>query len=279
MNSGSDVAKRASDIVLLDDNFVGMVKATMWGRNVKANIRKFIQFQLTVNIAACIVAVIGAAINSQNLSPLKPVQLLWLNLIMDTLAALALATELPSKHLLERTVEKKDSPIVTSDMWLNIATQSTFQLLTQMVLLVKADDLFGAKEFSDHHLAIVFNVFVMMQIFNFFNARLLTGEHSLFFDLDKSKSMLAIVAIIFISQVMIIQYAGRFFSVEPLTSQEWMASIAIGALSLPIGALTRLFQRRRGGDDVVLWVTSCFTGVYARLLRCFRSKKRDSDTK
>lgn len=92
MNSGSEVAKRACDIILLQDSFAGMVVATLWGRNIRDNIRKFLQFQLTVNIAACVISFIGAMLNEQNVTPLKPVQLLWLNLIMDTLAALALAT-------------------------------------------------------------------------------------------------------------------------------------------------------------------------------------------
>ena len=176
MNSGSDIAKQASDIILLDDRFTGVVKAVMWGRNVRANIRKFLQFQLTVNITACIIAFFGAVISAQNLSPLKPVQLLWLNLIMDTFAALALATEAPcGPQLLSREPEKRSAGIITWPMVVVVTVMTCFQLLVQVFLLVTAHRYFGRKFFDDVHLTLVFNAFVWLQVFNFFNARVLAA--------------------------------------------------------------------------------------------------------
>jgi Ca2+-transporting ATPase len=228
MNTGSDIAKQASDIVLLDDNFHGVVKAVVWGRNVRNNIRKFLQFQMTVNFVACVLAFVGAVVNEQNISPLKPVQLLWLNLIMDTFAALALATELPDEAaLLSRGPEPRTAPIITAGMRVNIAVQGLWQLALQTALLLWADDIMPelaaasaehaavlraavlshspvallhraaegsalttaavsatpggvpaavgpAVTFTPLHITMFFNTFVLLQLFNFFNARKLT---------------------------------------------------------------------------------------------------------
>ncbi|CCW66201.1 unnamed protein product [Phytomonas sp. Hart1] len=136
MNAGSDVAKSASDIILLENNFAGMVKATMWGRNIRDNIRKFLQFQFAANIATCMVVLLGALSRRHDSAVLKPVQLLWLNLIMDTLAALALATELPNEEvLLSRPPESKTTPLVLPSMWFHISWQSAFQIVVQVLLL------------------------------------------------------------------------------------------------------------------------------------------------
>lgn len=244
MNSGSDIAKQASDIVLMNDNFVGVVKAAMWGRNVRDNIRKFIHFQLTVNIVACVVAFIGAVINTQNLSPLKPVQLLWLNLIMDTLAALALATELPSEALLARPPDRKDAPVISPFMWFGILSQSAFQLASQIMLLTVGHRAFGVRSYGDEHLTLVFNCFVMLQVFNFFNARLLHQDADVRVGLQRSQGLLFIVGAIFVTQVAIVQRGGRFMSTVPLTVSQWLACMAIGSASLPVGALARWSLRR-----------------------------------
>jgi len=252
MNSGSDIAKRASDIVLLDDSFVGMVKATMWGRNVRDNIRKFLQFQLTVNVSACVIAFIGALLSTQNLSPLKPVQLLWLNLIMDTFAALALATELPSMDLLLRSPESKHASIITPVMWFNITVQGSFQLIVQVWLLARGHKVFAVEPFGDRHLSIVFNVFVMLQIFNFFNARLLLGGSHLLHNIGKSKTLLYIVLGIFAAQVVIIQRGGWLMSTVPLTPEEWLASIMIGSMSLVVGGGCRWYTRNNSVDGGII---------------------------
>lgn len=256
MNSGSDVAKRASDIVLLHDNFAGIVKAAMWGRNVRDNIRKFLQFQLTVNVAACIVAFCGAVMNNQNLSPLKPVQLLWLNLIMDTLAALALATELPcERQLLSRSPEAKDSAIISKNMWLNVASQSSFQLAVQVFLLAHTHKTFGISFFGPEHLTIAFNSFVWLQVFNFFNARLLSADARLLDNLQQSTALLKIVVSISVIQVFMVEYGGKFMSTTPLSAGQWLYCLAVGTSSLLVGAGTRWLARRhqRTGRDIPLF--------------------------
>ncbi|KAG5469373.1 hypothetical protein LSCM1_02590 [Leishmania martiniquensis] len=262
MNGGSDVAKRASDIILLNDNFIGMVKATMWGRNVKDNIRKFLQFQLTVNFAACVVSFFGAVMSKQNMSPLKPVQLLWLNLIMDTLAALALATELPCESmLLSRPPESKGAPIIVPSMWFQIGFQSAFQLLCQLFLLGYGSMLLSthgqsnpsqatgasardARHFSDTHLCFVFNAFVWMQIFNFFNARLLHRNEGFFSNWEDSSVLFVIVCVIVLLQAIIVELGGKMMSTVPLTAQEWFYSVAIASGTLPVGAVSRIIYDR-----------------------------------
>eukprot|EP01065_Artemidia_motanka_P042842 TRINITY_DN5811_c0_g1_i1.p1 TRINITY_DN5811_c0_g1~~TRINITY_DN5811_c0_g1_i1.p1 ORF type:complete len:993 (+),score=373.81 TRINITY_DN5811_c0_g1_i1:420-2981(+) len=250
MNSGTEVAKGASDIILTDDNFVGVVKAVLWGRNVNDNIRKFIQFQLTVNCAACAIAVIGAVMSSSNLSPLKPVQLLWLNLIMDSLAALGLATELPSPDLLHREPLVKDAPIISPHMWLFILGQGAYQLFVNLFLLLKGHELFATstsrpRYFDDTHLTAVFNTFVLMQVFNFFNARLLGADLNVFRELHRSKLLVSIAVLIAALQVLMINYGGRFFSVVPLTFEQWVTCIGLGAASLPVGVGLRMYRTRR----------------------------------
>ncbi|CAJ1035084.1 Cation transporter/ATPase, N-terminus/E1-E2 ATPase/Cation transport ATPase (P-type)/haloacid dehalogenase-like hydrolase/Cation transporting ATPase, C-terminus, putative [Leishmania shawi] len=262
MNSGSDVAKRASDIILLSDNFIGMVKAIMWGRNVKDNIRKFLQFQLTVNFAACVVSFVGAIMSEQNMSPLKPVQLLWLNLIMDTLAALALATELPCESmLLARPPEPKDAPIIVSSMWFQIGFQSAFQLIGQLFLLSYGNILLSARGstnpsqdagpplryphyFSDTHICFVFNSFVWMQVFNFFNARLLHRSEGFFSNWEDSTVLFCIVGVIVMLQIIIVEFGGKIMSTVPLTAQEWFYSVLIASGTLPVGAVSRLIYAR-----------------------------------
>ncbi|KAH9578307.1 hypothetical protein LSM04_001533 [Trypanosoma melophagium] len=254
MNSGSDVAKRASDIVLLNDNFAGMVKATMWGRNVKDNIRKFLQFQLTVNFVACIVSFFGALMNEQNLSPLKPVQLLWINLIMDTLAALALATELPSEStLLSRPPEPRDAPVILPSMWFHVFTQGSFQLISQIYLLAAGHRFFAAEEkphllsspsqsiehFGSKHLCITFNIFVLLQVMNFFNARLLDRTESFFERFGDSSGLFKIVSTIVFLQICIVQYGGRFMSTVPLNLHEWGFCVFYASGSLIVGAISR----------------------------------------
>ncbi|KAJ9461517.1 Calcium-transporting ATPase PAT1 [Diplonema papillatum] len=196
MNSGTEVAKAASDIILTDDNFVGVSKAVMWGRNVNDNIRKFIQFQLTVNAAACLIAIIGACLSDTNLSPLKPVQLLWLNLIMDSFAALGLATEMPGKQLLHRDPLPKNAPIISRAMWGFIIGQGMYQLHICVYLLTYGHEWMDVAYFGQEHLTIVFNTFVLMQVTNLFNARVLGLELNVFKDIQRSYVLVIIAAFI-----------------------------------------------------------------------------------
>uniref|UniRef100_A0A7N6F6A6 Calcium-transporting ATPase n=1 Tax=Anabas testudineus TaxID=64144 RepID=A0A7N6F6A6_ANATE len=184
--AGTDVAKEASDIILTDDNFTSIVKAVMWGRNVYDSISKFLQFQLTVNVVAVIVAFTGACITQD--SPLKAVQMLWVNLIMDTLASLALATEPPTESLLLRKPYGRDKPLISRTMMKNILGHAVYQLVIIFTLLFAGEKFFDIDSGRNaplhappsEHYTIVFNVFVMMQLFNEVNARKIHGERNVF---------------------------------------------------------------------------------------------------
>ena len=176
--AGTEVAKEAADIILLDDNFSTIVTAAMWGRNIYASVRKFLQFQLTVNIVAMFIAFIGGVVLGE--SPLTTIQLLWVNLIMDTFAALALATEPPKPELLEDKPHGRDDNIMTSVMWRNVIGQALYQIVVLCVLLFFGAQIFdvekrdiGTKWNQENgvHFTIIFNTFVMMQVFNEINSR------------------------------------------------------------------------------------------------------------
>uniref|UniRef100_A0A5F9DKU4 Calcium-transporting ATPase n=1 Tax=Oryctolagus cuniculus TaxID=9986 RepID=A0A5F9DKU4_RABIT len=184
--AGTDVAKEASDIILTDDNFTSIVKAVMWGRNVYDSISKFLQFQLTVNVVAVIVAFTGACITQD--SPLKAVQMLWVNLIMDTFASLALATEPPTESLLLRKPYGRDKPLISRTMMKNILGHAAYQLTIIFTLLFVGElffDIDSGRNAPLHsppseHYTIIFNTFVMMQLFNEINARKIHGERNVF---------------------------------------------------------------------------------------------------
>ncbi|KAK7893126.1 hypothetical protein WMY93_022278 [Mugilogobius chulae] len=184
--AGTDVAKEASDIILTDDNFSSIVKAVMWGRNVYDSISKFLQFQLTVNVVAVIVAFTGACITQD--SPLKAVQMLWVNLIMDTFASLALATEPPTESLLRRKPYGRKKPLISRTMMKNILGHAAYQLTVIFSLLFVGELMFDIDSGRNsplhappsEHYTIVFNTFVLMQIFNELNARKIHGERNVF---------------------------------------------------------------------------------------------------
>lgn len=184
--AGTDVAKEASDIILTDDNFSSIVKAVMWGRNVYDSIAKFLQFQLTVNVVAVIVAFIGACAIQD--SPLKAVQMLWVNLIMDTLASLALATEMPTPDLLLRKPYGRTKPLISKTMMKNILGQAIYQLVIIFGLLFVGDKLLDIESGRGQalgagptqHFTVIFNTFVMMTLFNEFNARKIHGQRNVF---------------------------------------------------------------------------------------------------
>ncbi|XP_068780271.1 plasma membrane calcium-transporting ATPase 3 isoform X3 [Struthio camelus] len=184
--AGTDVAKEASDIILTDDNFSSIVKAVMWGRNVYDSISKFLQFQLTVNVVAVIVAFTGACITQD--SPLKAVQMLWVNLIMDTFASLALATEPPTEALLLRKPYGRNKPLISRTMMKNILGHAAYQLVIIFTLLFVGEvffDIDSGRNAPLHsppseHYTIIFNTFVMMQLFNEINARKIHGERNVF---------------------------------------------------------------------------------------------------
>jgi Ca2+ transporting ATPase len=205
--AGTDVAKEASDIILTDDNFSSIVKAVMWGRNVYDSIAKFLQFQLTVNVVAVIVAFIGACAVQD--SPLKAVQMLWVNLIMDTLASLALATELPTPDLLLRKPYGRTKPLISRTMMKNILGQAVYQLTVIFGLLFVGERILdiesgrGAKlgDGPSQHFTIIFNTFVLMTLFNELNARKIHGQRNIFQGFFSNPIFYCIWIVTWLSQV------------------------------------------------------------------------------
>uniref|UniRef100_A0A8K9WSU5 Calcium-transporting ATPase n=1 Tax=Oncorhynchus mykiss TaxID=8022 RepID=A0A8K9WSU5_ONCMY len=205
--AGTDVAKEASDIILTDDNFSSIVKAVMWGRNVYDSISKFLQFQLTVNVVAVIVAFTGACITQD--SPLKAVQMLWVNLIMDTFASLALATEPPTEALLMRKPYGRNKPLISSTMTKNILGHGIYQLVIIFSLLFVGEQIFDIDSGRhaplhsppSEHYTIIFNTFVLMQLFNEINARKIHGERNVFDGIFRNPIFCSIVFGTFAIQV------------------------------------------------------------------------------
>uniref|UniRef100_A0A674MR43 Calcium-transporting ATPase n=1 Tax=Takifugu rubripes TaxID=31033 RepID=A0A674MR43_TAKRU len=232
--AGTDVAKEASDIILTDDNFTSIVKAVMWGRNVYDSISKFLQFQLTVNVVAVIVAFTGACITQD--SPLKAVQMLWVNLIMDTLASLALATEPPTESLLLRKPYGRNKPLISRTMMKNILGHAVYQLIIIFTLLFAGEKIFNIDSGRNtplhsppsEHYTIVFNVFVMMQLFNEINARKIHGERNVFEGIYRNPIFCSVVLGTFVLQIVIVQFGGKPFSCTALTIDQWLWCVFIG---------------------------------------------------
>ncbi|XP_060051496.1 plasma membrane calcium-transporting ATPase 1 isoform X2 [Erinaceus europaeus] len=241
--AGTDVAKEASDIILTDDNFTSIVKAVMWGRNVYDSISKFLQFQLTVNVVAVIVAFTGACITQD--SPLKAVQMLWVNLIMDTLASLALATEPPTESLLLRKPYGRNKPLISRTMMKNILGHAFYQLVVVFTLLFAGEKFFDIDSGRNaplhappsEHYTIVFNTFVLMQLFNEINARKIHGERNVFEGIFNNAIFCMIVLGTFVVQIIIVQFGGKPFSCSELSIEQWLWSIFLGMGTLLWGQL------------------------------------------
>lgn len=238
--AGTEVAKEASAIILMDDNFASIVKALLWGRAVNDAVRKFLQFQLTVNITAVLLTFITAV--STGDSVLNAVQLLWVNLIMDTLAALALATDPPTRSMLYRKPDPKSAPLISLRMWKMIIGQAIYQLVVTLVLFYAGNRIlsYDSTEERDRMPTLVFNTFVWMQIFNQVNNRRLDNGFNIFEGIQHNYFFIAINCIMIGVQVMIIFVGGAAFEIKPLIPAQWGYSIVLGALSLPVGVIIRL---------------------------------------
>ncbi|XP_032579936.1 plasma membrane calcium-transporting ATPase 2 isoform X2 [Drosophila sechellia] len=249
--AGTDVAKEASDIILTDDNFSSIVKAVMWGRNVYDSIAKFLQFQLTVNVVAVIVAFIGACAVQD--SPLKAVQMLWVNLIMDTLASLALATEFPTPDLLLRKPYGRTKPLISRTMMKNILGQALYQLIIIFGLLFVGDVILDIESGRGQelnagptqHFTIIFNTFVMMTLFNEINARKIHGQRNVIEGLLTNPIFYTIWIFTMISQVLIIQYGKMAFSTKALTLDQWLWCVFFGIGTLVWGQLITSVPTRK----------------------------------
>ncbi|CCD65358.1 Calcium-transporting ATPase [Caenorhabditis elegans] len=233
--AGTDVAKEASDIILTDDNFSSIVKAVMWGRNVYDSIAKFLQFQLTVNVVAVTIAFIGACAISD--SPLKAVQMLWVNLIMDTLASLALATEMPTEDLLNRKPYGRTKSLISRTMVKNIVGHAVYQLAILFAIMFWGDKLIPNTPSGRNaelgsppsaHFTIIFNAFVLMTLVNEINARKIHGERNVFKGIFTNPIFCVIWITTLISHILIVQFGGQWFSTAPLDLTQWIICICCG---------------------------------------------------
>ncbi|EEQ84312.2 Ca2+-transporting ATPase [Blastomyces dermatitidis ER-3] len=243
--AGTEVAKEASSIILLDDNFKSIVTAIAWGRAVNDAVAKFLQFQITVNITAVFLTFVSAVSNSNNESVLKPVQLLWVNLIMDTFAALALATDAPTEKILERKPTPKSAPLFTTTMWKMIIGQTIYQLAVTYTLYFGGARIFNY-DLSDQVVkeklnTVVFNTFVWMQIFNEFNNRRLDNKFNIFEGILKNYYFIGINCLMFGGQIMIIFVGGSALSVRPIDGIQWLICILCAIMCIPFAVLIRCF--------------------------------------
>ncbi|KAH1089348.1 hypothetical protein J1N35_016605 [Gossypium stocksii] len=227
---GTEVAKESSDIVILDDNFASVATVLRWGRCVYTNIQKFIQFQLTVNVAALCINFVAAV--SAGEVPLTAVQLLWVNLIMDTLGALALATERPTKELMEKPPVGRTEPLITNIMWRNLLAQALYQIAILLTLQFSGESILGVTEKVNDTL--IFNIFVFCQVFNEFNARKLEKKN-VFEGIHKNKLFMGIIGVTILLQVVMVEFLKRFADTERLSWGQWGACIAVAAVSWPLG--------------------------------------------
>ncbi|XP_027349213.1 putative calcium-transporting ATPase 11, plasma membrane-type isoform X1 [Abrus precatorius] len=242
--AGTEVAKEKADVIVMDDNFTTIVNVVRWGRAVYINIQKFVQFQLTVNVVALVINFLSACITGS--APLTAVQLLWVNLIMDTLGALALATEPPNDALLERPPVPRGASFITKPMWRNIIGQSIYQLIILIILNFDGKRLLriGGSDATKVLNTLIFNSFVFCQVFNEINSRDIVNIN-VFRGIFDSWIFLLIIFVTVTFQVVIVEFLGAFASTVPLNWQFWLLSVLIGAVSMPIAAILKCIPVER----------------------------------
>jgi Ca2+-transporting ATPase len=250
--SGTEVAKEASDIVLLDDNFRSIIRAVHWGRTLYENIQKFIQFQLTINVSALATAFLSPLLNLITVPlfgihllevPLTVIQLLWVNLIMDTLAVLALVTEPPSDDSMKRAPIGRTEPFITRTMWENILGMGTY--FTLVMLVLQATNFLGAdmkepRQFT----AVIFSVYVFFQVFNEFNCRVITPSRSALSGLGRNRNFLLVIGLTVVIQILLTQFGGVIFNTAPLPFDMWVKIVLLTSTALIFGEVIRYFRRK-----------------------------------
>lgn len=239
MGTGTSVAKEASDITLLDDSFHSIATAVMWGRSLYKNIQRFIVFQLTINVVALLSVLLGSFLGTA--LPLTVTQMLWVNLIMDTFAAMALASIAPSMDVMNEKPRKRTDFIITPAMRKNIFGVGVAFLIILMGMLSVFNNMPGGMDV--HHLTIFFTIFVMLQFWNLFNASVFGTNHSIFKDAGHAMGMLGVALIILVGQLIIVTFGGKVFRTEPLSVMEWIYIIAGTSLVLWIGEIWRGIKR------------------------------------
>ena len=239
MGTGTSVAKEASDITLLDDSFHSIATAVMWGRSLYKNIQRFIVFQLTINVVALASVLLGAFLGTE--LPLTVTQMLWVNLIMDTFAAMALASIPPSADVMNEKPRKTDDFIITKPMRYNILGVAACFLIILMSLIVYIKGLPTVE--VPTALTAFFTIFVMLQFWNLFNASVFGTNHSVFKDSRHALGMISVAGIILIGQIIIVEFGGKVFRTVPLTLTEWLYIIGATSLVLWVGEIYRWIQR------------------------------------
>lgn len=239
MGTGTSVAKEASDITLLDDSFHSIATAVMWGRSLYKNIQRFIVFQLTINVVALLSVLLGAFLGTA--LPLTVTQMLWVNLIMDTFAAMALASISPSMDVMNEKPRKRTDFIITPAMRKNIFGVGAAFLIILMGMLSIFNNMPGGMDV--HHLTIFFTIFVMLQFWNLFNASVFGTNHSIFKDASHAIGMLGVALIILVGQFVIVTVGGKVFRTEPLSVMEWVYIIVGTSLVLWVGEIWRGIKR------------------------------------
>ena len=238
LGSGTSVAKQASDITLIDDSFNSIVHAVMWGRSLYKNIQRFVFFQLIVNVAALLLVLFGAFIGTE--MPLTITQILWVNLIMDTFAAMALASLPPSREVMEEKPRSSDAFIITKPMMQGILTIGGLFFIATFALLWHFEQGAGM---DDIKLTVFFTIFVMLQWWNLFNARVLGSCHSAFRRLWACEGFVFVLLFVLVGQWLIVTFGGKMFRTVPLSWQTWVAIIAGTSLVLWVGEIYRWIQR------------------------------------
>lgn len=235
--TGTEVAKEASSIILMDDNFCSIVKAITWGRCINDSLRKFLQFMLTVNVSAVIITFVTESFSLGSKKLFSAIQLLWINMIMDTFAALALATNTPTEDLLGRKPEPRRANLITRTMWAMIIFQATFQILLICGLY------FYNRSVSA---AFIYNTFIMLQLFNLINCRSVHDEDlNVFQGFFSNWVFLFITALNFVFQFLIMTFGGEFFNIDKrLGIKEWIYSMIIGSSSLILGVTLRIARQK-----------------------------------
>ncbi|KAH6769946.1 ATPase E1-E2 type family protein / haloacid dehalogenase-like hydrolase family protein [Perilla frutescens var. hirtella] len=245
---GTEVAKESSDIVIMDDNFASVVTVLRWGRCVYNNIQKFIQFQLTMNVTALAVNFVEALLSTDDVPyylaavsdgevPIKAIQVLWVNLIMDTLGAIALATEKPTRELMEKRPVSRNEPLISNIMWRNLLAQALYQIVVMLTLQYRGGSVLGISEKVNDTL--VFNTFVLCQVLNLFNAREFQKKNVLE-GLHRNKVFMKIIGIIVILQVVMVEFLNKFADTERLNWGQWGICVGLAAAAWPIAWLVKL---------------------------------------
>ena len=241
LGSGTSVAKQASDITLLDDSFHSIANAVMWGRSLYKNIQRFLFFQLVVNVSALLLVLGGSIIGTE--MPLTVTQILWVNLIMDTFAAMALASLPPSREVMKDKPRKSSDFIISKSMGRGILGCGIVFFAIMFVFLIWCER-HGAGSIIDvHELTMFFTTFVMLQFWNLFNAKCLGSTHSAFHNLRHDGGLLLVLLLIFIGQWLIVTFGGRMFRTQPLSAEEWLIITAATSVVLIAGELWRAIKR------------------------------------